>query len=179
MEARVAALEAKIGQGDLDQRLIEAEQKRVDMLKDLHASKIELLAEEHEADKQPDEPAQPEEPPKDDRASYGLGRFDPSSGSQAQKSPKHPMGDAFVPVPMRTHAEHAQFLREAAGNPASRDGEQARMREMIAAAEADTRCCPSSISSAARAAGTRGAPFYRARQSRSAHPVKSRVSRKF
>jgi hypothetical protein len=74
METRLAALEARVAGGNdqaapIDQRLAEAEQKRVDMLKDLHASKIERMAAEHEADKQPNEnsgPTKPE-PPKDDR----------------------------------------------------------------------------------------------------------------
>src|ERR1700752_1244961 len=61
------------------------------MLKELRASKIEKQVAMHEADKQPDAPPA-EEPPKDNRDKFS--RFDPSSGNQAKKTPKHPMGDS-------------------------------------------------------------------------------------
>jgi hypothetical protein len=62
------------------------------------------MVEQHEADKKPNdnlEPAKPQEQPedKDDREKYG--RFDPSSGAQAQKTPKHPIGDRIM-KPTRT-----------------------------------------------------------------------------
>jgi hypothetical protein len=110
------------------------------MAKEARIAKIEKMAAEHEADKGEAEPAEPAQPPKDDREKYGLGRFDPSSGSQAQKSSQHPTGDSVaVPVPVRTRLEHAQFMREAAGNRAFRDNERASIREMIAEAEANRR----------------------------------------
>ena len=49
------------------------------------------LSSANEADKQPDAPPA-EEPPKDNRDKFS--RFDPSSGNQAQKTPKQPMGDS-------------------------------------------------------------------------------------
>jgi hypothetical protein len=51
------------------------------------------------------EPAEPQDQPqpKDDRDKFL--RFDPSSGNQAQKTPQHPVGDAFVPVPSKAAYE--------------------------------------------------------------------------
>jgi hypothetical protein len=63
------------------------------------------------------EPAKPEDQPPDDddRNKYGAGRLDPSAGDQAQKTPKHPIGDALVPVPSKAAYEllmegHRSFL---------------------------------------------------------------------
>jgi hypothetical protein len=103
LDARLAPLEARLGlsgagngqASDIDRRFAEAEQKRIAMAKEAHISKIEKMAEQHEAGKEPSdnlEPAKAEDQPEDKDDRYKFGRFDPSSGAQAQATPRHPMG---------------------------------------------------------------------------------------
>jgi hypothetical protein len=122
--SRLSVLEQRLagGQGqspdDIDARFAEAERKRVVMSKERHVTKIEEAWAQREADKMPNEnlePAEPaEQPPDDDdRNKYGAGRFDPSCGNQSQKTPKHPVGDAMVPVPSKAAYEMLMESRKA------------------------------------------------------------------
>jgi hypothetical protein len=111
MNQRCDALESRLNGangGDIDQRFLEAEAKRVELLKQKHIDKIEQAAQQHEADKQPPHDAlgsgEAEEQPEDnlsaeqkpliepgnELAKYG--EFDESVGAQSQATTAHPLG---------------------------------------------------------------------------------------
>lgn len=104
LSGRLDALEGH-GASDVDQRHAEAMQKQADMHKELQIAKVEKMAAAHEANKyevseihEASEPAAERSdgslfkpPPRDKSEPFG-GFFDPSVGSQSQKTPQHPMG---------------------------------------------------------------------------------------
>jgi hypothetical protein len=109
LDSRLSPLEARLGLAgnggsDVDQRHAEALKKQADTRKEIQIDKIEKAVARHEASKMPNDNLEPVEAtddpaePDDDRAKYGLGRFDPSCGSQAQKTPRHPVGGAMTLV---------------------------------------------------------------------------------
>jgi hypothetical protein len=153
LDSRLQPLEARYGlsnpggegqSSDIDARFAEAERKRVEMAKEEHISKIEKMAELREHTKENDtlglnEPAEPQDQPqpKDDRNKFL--RFDPSSGNQAQKTPQHPVGDAFVPMPTRDQYNLMRHEFEARENRAFRDRERALIQDMKDKIEADNK----------------------------------------
>jgi hypothetical protein len=94
---RLEAVESRNGNGqsDIDQRYAEAEQKRVDMAKQMHIDKIEQAHADYHKKRQEELNPTPDEPPAADKPDgdqpFG-GKFDPSVGDRSQKTPKHPMG---------------------------------------------------------------------------------------
>jgi hypothetical protein len=106
------------------------------MLKEAHIAKVEKMAEERESDKLSANNANPppaEDPPEDDRAKWGAGRFDPSVGNQAQKTEKHPWADA------QHRASVDRMLREGQEAREFFDDELAIKRAWIEKIEADNR----------------------------------------
>jgi len=140
LDSRLAPLEAKYGLSgadggsDLDQRFAEAEEKRIALLKEAHVNKIEKMVEmrkhasKNEAIAMAEAAADPkdQQPDDDDRNIP----FDPSSGDNAQATPKHPLGfqsrkssdaAAKVKVPTKAEYERMKFEHDARENRAFRD----------------------------------------------------------
>jgi hypothetical protein len=117
MSQRLERLEAGNGGDDIDARFAAAEQKRVELLKQKHIDKIEQAVATSEALKQPDvEPDGPDgpsgstivDPPQGQHEPFG-GRFDPSVGSQSQKTSAHPFGPGSEPMRPKTRDAMHQY----------------------------------------------------------------------
>jgi hypothetical protein len=88
------------------------------MAKEMRIARIEKLAEQHEAAKAEDGYGDPNVGPnvrsiEEQRGEeLGLGRFDPSVGKQAQKTPERPLGGDAAISGLTKDAEQAMVIRK-------------------------------------------------------------------